>query len=207
MYLHSELVFQYTYSHSWLDVVFRFNKLVLSWIFQVISYEGILSRTDTYKTCLWCSLPLWQWTNNSYWETLLQACMHYCCDIFMQAVWKNEKKLHEMVSKALLKAREMMLLSDPPLTLKPVNLCYKEICCWQVHNGLLISLFSSRCLLFPVFSWELKLMGCICNSLMPAFPPCYRQIPWLPFSVFKHFARLLQSSWNTNSFEKSCQFL
>lgn len=120
---------------------------------------------------------------------------------------KMKKKLHEMVSKALLKAREMMILSDPPLTLKPVNLCYKEICCWQVHNGLLISLFSSRCLLFPVFSWELKLMGCICNSLMPAFPPCYRQIPWLPFSVFKHFARLLQSSWNTNSFEKSCQFL
>jgi len=48
----SELVFQYTCSHSWLDVLFRFNKLVLSWIIQVINYNGIVPRTGTPKTPL-----------------------------------------------------------------------------------------------------------------------------------------------------------
>lgn len=51
MYLHSEPILQYAYSHSWLDV-FRFNKLVLSGTFQVINYNGIIFRTDTYKVSL-----------------------------------------------------------------------------------------------------------------------------------------------------------
>lgn len=51
MCLHSEPVLQYAYSHLWLDV-FRFNKLVLSGTFQVINYNGIIFRTDTYKISL-----------------------------------------------------------------------------------------------------------------------------------------------------------
>jgi len=51
MYLHYEPILLSAYSLSWLDV-FRFNKLVLSGTFQVINYNGIIFRTDTYKISL-----------------------------------------------------------------------------------------------------------------------------------------------------------